>query len=268
MSMLKRPIRSSLFMMLHLVFYSTIAPAQTDDSCLITKKYLYSYFRDTRDLLSSPFKIKKEDWNFAGASLLIIPAGFMFDEPVERYFRRQQIRANNNEVIDFTLSNWGNGIYPGAAALLLYGIGAGKKRDDLKWIALLQVKTLGIAAVASRFPKYIFQRNRPDENSAVNAWNWNGPIQGFTGNYSFTSGHTFIVFSWAAVTASAYQEKKGLVLGLYTLASLVGISRVYKGDHWTSDVLGGAVLGYALGKLTYRFQDKNWMKKPQRKNNF
>ncbi len=247
---------------------SNFVSAQKSDSCLLDKKYLHSFFTDTRDLLLSPGKTGREDGNFIGASLLVIPAGFMFDEPVERFFRRQQIRSSNEEWIDYSISNFGSGLYPGAAAVILYGLGASKKREDLKWMALLQIKTLGISVAASRVPKYLFQRKRPDENIPVNAWNWSGPLQGFTGNYSFTSGHTFIAFSWAAVTASAYKEKKGLVIGLYSLASLVGVSRVYKGEHWSSDVLGGAVLGYALGKLMYRFQEKSWMKKPQRKNHF
>ncbi len=251
-----------------LLIVSNYVIAQKSDSSLIDKKYFISFFKDSRDLVLSPGKIRREDWNFAGAAVLAIPAGFMFDEPVEKFFRRQEIRSGNEEWLDYSISNFGNGLYPGAAALVLYGIGACKKRDDLKWMALLQIKTLGISVAASRVPKYLFQRKRPDENIPVNAWNWSGPLQGFTGNYSFTSGHTFIAFSWAAVTASAYKEKKGLVIGLYSVASLVGASRVYKGEHWSSDVLGRAVLGYALGKLMYRFQEKNWMKRPYRKNHF
>ena len=55
-----------------------------------------------------------------------------------------------------------------------------------------------------------------------------------------------------------FKENKLLVAGLYTLASLVGISRVYQGEHWASDVVAGAAMGYAFGKLSYRLQTKNW----------
>jgi hypothetical protein len=106
---------------------SNFVSAQKSDSCLLDKKYLHSFFTDTRDLLLSPGKTGREDWNFIGASLLVIPAGFMFDEPVERFFRRQQIRSSNEEWIDYSISNFGSGLYPGAAAVILYGLGQARK---------------------------------------------------------------------------------------------------------------------------------------------
>ncbi|MBK9319354.1 MAG: hypothetical protein IPM91_11335 [Bacteroidetes bacterium] len=41
--------------------------AQKSDSSLIDKKYFNSFFKDSRDLVLSPGKIKREDWNFTGA---------------------------------------------------------------------------------------------------------------------------------------------------------------------------------------------------------
>ncbi len=246
-------------------FFSGDISAQEKETAYRFQPYLKSYFLDTKDLLFFPKQITVSDHDFLAASILIIPAGFMFDESIERYFRRQQLRNVDEKVIDFSISNFGNGIYPGAAALVLYGFGVGQKREDMKWLALLQIKTIGLSAAASRIPKFMFQRHRPDEQINIDPWKWEGPFHGFSGNYSFTSGHTFIAFSWASVTASALSDKKGVALALYSVASLVGISRIVKGEHWSSDVLTGAVLGYALGKLTYRLQEKNWMKKPDRK---
>jgi membrane-associated phospholipid phosphatase len=37
----------------------------------------------------------------------------------------------------------------------------------------------------------------------------------------------------------------------FSLATIVGISRIYDDKHWASDVFGGAVLGYAIGRLVY-----------------
>ncbi len=67
---------------------------------------------------------------------------------------------------------------------------------------------------------------------------------------SFTSGHVasftvFYGFMWfLSYTLLASSWKRTLLLGLLaTLIALVGLSRVYSGEHWPSDVLGSYLLG-------------------------
>jgi undecaprenyl-diphosphatase len=82
----------------------------------------------------------------------------------------------------------------------------------------------------------IFARARPDLASAIAEARW----------YSFPSGHamgSFITFGtlaylvlrqpwpWAAKSA-------GLAVAM-TMVLLVGLSRVYLGVHWASDIVGG-----------------------------
>lgn len=117
-------------------------------------------------------------------------------------------------------------------------------------------KTLGISVAASRVPKYLFQRKRPDENIPVNAWNWSVGLFKVLPETIHLRVVIHLLHFPGLPLPHLPTKKKGLVIGLYSLASLVGVSRVYKGEHWSSDVLGGAVLGYALGKLMYRFQEK------------
>ena len=251
-----------------LVWYSLNSYAQTDSLPSLNKGYFKSYLKDTRDLILFPREIKKQDWVFISTSIIATGLSFYFDEEIENVFRESNFRTKNHLPIDYTLGAVGNGIYPLAAAATLYLVGKQRENEYWVWLSMLQLKTVGLAAGFSRVPKYIAQRHRPNlESKVINAWNWEGPLNGFSGNYSFTSGHSFIAFSWASVTASACKENKLLVVGLYTLASLVGISRVYQGEHWASDVVAGAVMGYAFGKLSYRLQTRNWTvrKRPSRK---
>ena len=65
---------------------------------------------------------------------------------------------------------------------------------------------------------------------------------------SFPSGHTTTVFL-VAVNWSLFFKRRGngrWIPLLILWAALVGISRIYRGVHWPSDVLGGALLGTAL----------------------
>jgi undecaprenyl-diphosphatase len=97
------------------------------------------------------------------------------------------------------------------------------------------VVTAGAGALLNLGLKMIFARTRPDLTSALTA----------ARGYSFPSGHamgSFIIFGalayivlrrrwpWAAKSAC-------LALAL-TMAVLVGLSRVYLGVHWASDIAG------------------------------
>jgi undecaprenyl-diphosphatase len=61
---------------------------------------------------------------------------------------------------------------------------------------------------------------------------------------SFPSGHTTVAFALASVLG--WHNRTLGIIG-YALAALVGISRLYLGVHYPSDVLAGAILGTAAG---------------------
>ena len=66
-------------------------------------------------------------------------------------------------------------------------------------------------------------------------------------DFSFPSGHTSS--SVAAATAIyAMNRKWGIVA--YVFAVLMGISRLYLGVHFPTDVLAGAVIGFVMARLT------------------
>ena len=75
-------------------------------------------------------------------------------------------------------------------------------------------------------------------------------IVGYRANgRSFPSGHTSQVFFLATLLAQHFQFNIWIVFLLYTVALLVGITRMYVGAHYPRDVLAGAILGSAWGLL-------------------
>ena len=61
-------------------------------------------------------------------------------------------------------------------------------------------------------------------------------------HHSFPSGHTSTAFAIFTILAIAYPKKGVPFLGAM-LAVLVGISRIYLGQHYLSDVVTGAIIG-------------------------
>lgn len=107
---------------------------------------------------------------------------------------------------------------------------------------LLLVAGAGGGLLISQALKRIFERERPDlAYRAVEAV-----------NASFPSGHAMlsaVVFLTLGVLAARFSDRrrvKVLAVGAAVLVSLlVGISRVYLGVHWASDVLAGWCVGAA-----------------------
>lgn len=97
--------------------------------------------------------------------------------------------------------------------------------------------------ILNLFLKGIFERARPDLFTMI-----------IEKTYSFPSGHSmnsfvfFISISYF-VFHNSHNKKLGLILSLASaiLVFLIGISRVYLGVHYPSDVLGG----YAAGLLWF-----------------
>lgn len=117
--------------------------------------------------------------------------------------------------------------------------------------------------------KHLAGRRRPFVGNGQDYWY--GPKamfrryneEGFSHYDSFASGHTITAWSLATVIASRYPHSFLIGALSYTTATLCGLSRVTEKDHWLSDVLVGAAMGYAIGRLVVRNHDRRLQVIPQ-----
>ncbi len=75
------------------------------------------------------------------------------------------------------------------------------------------------------------------------------PLDEVVGNPAFPSGHTAYAFAGATLLGNRYPK---LRIPLYIGAGLVGITRIYLGRHYASDVIAGAAVGTITGALVSR----------------
>lgn len=107
------------------------------------------------------------------------------------------------------------------------------------------------AGVANGAVKFLVGRQRPSDEGDGDADEFR-PFNLADGWQSFPSGHTTVVFSLAAAISEEAHEPWVTVL-TYGTASAVGWSRVYDDRHWSSDVVGGALIGAIIGGETVRW---------------
>lgn len=114
---------------------------------------------------------------------------------------------------------------------------------------------LGIFILNNVLIKNIIARDRP---SGINIIEENG--------YSFPSGHTAIstvVYGYLIYLIYNYVSNKKLKYVLISILSIiilvVGLTRIYLGVHYTSDVLGGYLLGISY-LLMFTYVTRNYIK--------
>ncbi|MGV3617187.1 MAG: phosphatase PAP2 family protein [Fimbriimonas sp.] len=115
--------------------------------------------------------------------------------------------------------------------------------------ALYVVGTL-VSIPLNLWMKTFFDRERPGESEV------RVDVRGDRFGYSYPSGHSmcsaafyvflaFLVF----IYMRDYRFREPLVAALCLLPIGIGISRIYLGDHWLSDVVGGWAFGLAIATL-------------------
>jgi membrane-associated phospholipid phosphatase len=190
-------------------------------------------------------------WQITVFSLFVILSAFYFDETV-----RLLITGINNDAIDyiFSFGRWyGSGEPTLILFLLFYLTGHFFNKHQIRKTGLLIGEAYVFSGLVTLIAKSAFGRFRPYTNQGdLSFYGWNLSNNDM---FSYFSGHASVSFALSTVLASTTKNIY-LKTFYYTLAVITCISRIYHEQHWFSDVLTGAIVGYLVSRVLTEIDKK------------
>lgn len=132
-------------------------------------------------------------------------------------------------------------------------------RSVQRWaaVALLFVAVGAADLIGARVIKPAVARVRPchADPAEFSAPIGCGPGQSFPSNHASTAAAAAVIIAWAAPAAAGFAIAGAL---------LIGISRLYNGVHWPTDVFAGWLLGAGVGLLCIFLYRLRYTVRPRR----
>ena len=173
-----------------------------------------------------------------------IAVSFHFDDSVREFMMQYQNPPMRNFMRYVSLF----GDWPSHAAVGLLLLGLAWRRGSEEWtrIFLAMLLAMMLAGVTGTVIKRTVPRARPSVHTDVR---WGGPR--FTSQYhSFPSGHVGASTAFFGVLLIA---RRRVGLACLPIPILIGVSRMYIGAHYLSDVVCAAVLGTLCALFVVHF---------------
>lgn len=200
-------------------------------------------------LISAPSDFDIKDWITLGSVAALTSAGFFFDKENREFWQRNKTKTLND--ISEVGRIYGEISYAAILSGSLYLGGKIFKSKDVSVTGRMLIEGLLYAGLTTTIIKFTTGRSRP----YMNEGNFNFNFFQTTNDYlSFPSGHSTVAFTLSSILSQRINNTYASV-GLYSLAFLTLWQRMYSDNHWLSDVILGASIGYFIGKAVVKFDD-------------
>ncbi|MEO5650454.1 MAG: phosphatase PAP2 family protein [Ginsengibacter sp.] len=211
---------------------------------------------DLKQEFTKPFHMTKKDWgNFGKFAAVTVALGFA-DKPVQQAALKLRNRNTGINSMSKYVTNFG-GLYEAYTLAGLGAYGLVFKNEKMVTTTLLATQSYITAGALESVLKFLSGRTRPsfygpgEEARPIFLGPFSKTSKDANGKIvysSFPSGHTAVAFAAATVFASEYRNKPIVPIIAYSVASLIGVSRITENKHWTTDVVVGAAVGFLAGK--------------------
>jgi undecaprenyl-diphosphatase len=175
---------------------------------------------------------------------------YFFDVPIIKFV--ESLRSNNLDYFFISVTFASNVfiIFFFLTTLFLW------KEHKRRWIFPLWFAGL-LSVLTSYLVKVLIHRPRPFETKLVSVLSiaFNFMKDNFnTWNFSFPSFQAMLVFSVVPLLNKEFRKFKYI---WFIFACFVAFSRVYFGVHFLSDIMAGAIIGYLIGLITVKIEEKH-----------
>lgn len=209
---------------------------------------MLSWFGGLGHVLTSPLRWDHNDALMAGVFVAGTGGSFLLDDEVRTVMLRN--RNPFNDALEPVGNGYATVLYMGPAALLLWASGAVAGNDWMRETGNMLVTGVFAIGVIQIPVSITVGRARPFFNEG------NASAKLFAGTNddraSFFSGHSMVAFCFSTILSHQIDNVWATV-GLYTLATMGPLARLYIDKHWFSDTVIGSALGTFVGETIWKW---------------
>lgn len=207
------------------------------------------FFSDVNEALrvsgqyfTAPLNYNSKDWITVSSVLGLTAAATLADKDLKIYSQHHRSEISDNV---FNIDRYYRLDYAIGSMVLIYGYGLVAENNSTRKLAVKLAEATALSSVVTLISKVTIGRARPYLNKSNY---YTDPINIKDDFNSFPSEHTCLAFAYSTVMANEI-DNIFWKIGWFSAAGLVGYSRIYHNQHWVSDVLMGAAIGYFSGEF-------------------
>lgn len=200
------------------------------------------FFKVGGDILTQPANFNSDDWFKLSAVLSLTAVTSIIDKDFKNFAQSNKTNFINHL---FRIDKYYHIESMMISIAAIYGYGIMAEDDHLRNLGLRLSQATFYSGLINLSARFLIGRGRP--SITENQYDFR-PFD-FSWSYSsIPSAHTTLAFAYSTVMAKEYNNFFWK-FGWYSLSALVGYARIYNDQHWLSDVLMGAALGYFVGEF-------------------
>lgn len=200
-------------------------------------------------IITKPSEFDSKDWITLGSVTALTSSAFLIDKDIRNFWLRNK-SAVSDKVAEIGRV-YGDITYAGIFSASLYLGGKIANNKNISVTGRMLLEGLFYAGLTTTIIKTVSGRSRPFTNEGDFKFRFFQTKNDYT---SFPSGHTTVAFTLSTILSERINNTYATIL-LYSLAATTTWQRMYSDNHWLSDTILGASIGYFIGKAVVIFDD-------------